>query len=165
MKRLAFPILGMAGLLALAGCGDSRGDRAVTGAGMGAAAGAVIGGVTPMSVAGGALIGAGAGGLIGGLTDKSQINLGDAPWSGRSSQSANAAPASRGFAPSGVNVRGIQSDLAALGYGPGAADGKAGPRTHDAVRRYQQDHGLLADGALTPQLAQHLAQQRQVAGR
>jgi osmotically inducible lipoprotein OsmB len=161
MKRIAVPILGIA-VLALAGCGDDRGERAVTGAGMGAAAGAIIGAITPMSVATGALIGAAAGGAIGGLTDKSTLNLGDAPWDRHASaNTASAAPAVRGSS----RVATIQSDLAALGYNPGPIDGKAGSQTHAAVRQYQQDHGLAVDGRLSAQLEQNLRAQRQTAGR
>jgi peptidoglycan hydrolase-like protein with peptidoglycan-binding domain len=53
-------------------------------------------------------------------------------------------------------VRTIQSGLARLGYDPGPADGVAGPRTRDAVRRYQQDRKLVVDGALSPALARHI---------
>jgi peptidoglycan hydrolase-like protein with peptidoglycan-binding domain len=151
------PVL-CAAMFALAGCGDTTGDRAVTGAGMGAAGGAIIGAITPMSVGTGALIGAAVGGAAGALTDKSQINLGDSPWSKKSSSSAAAAPASS-------SVRAVQSDLAALGYNPGPIDGKTGAQTRAAVREYQQANGLPADGAITPQLVQRLAQQRQMAGR
>jgi osmotically inducible lipoprotein OsmB len=161
MNRSAISVFCLA-VLTLAGCGEDRGERAVTGAGMGAAAGAIIGAITPMSVATGALIGAASGGAIGGLTDKSTLNLGDAPWDHRSSSgTANAATVT----PGSSNVASIQSNLAALGYNPGPVDGRAGPQTRAAVRQYQQDHGLLVDGRLSPQLAQNLAQQRQTAGR
>jgi peptidoglycan hydrolase-like protein with peptidoglycan-binding domain len=53
-------------------------------------------------------------------------------------------------------VASVQSGLARLGYDPGPADGIAGPRTREAVRRYQQDRRLLVDGAITPALAEHV---------
>jgi peptidoglycan hydrolase-like protein with peptidoglycan-binding domain len=49
-------------------------------------------------------------------------------------------------------VRNIQSGLHRLGYDPGAVDGRAGPRTGDAIRRYQRDNGLVADGRPSPAL-------------
>lgn len=43
-------------------------------------------------------------------------------------------------------VRAIQRRLRALGYRPGPVDGVAGPRTREAIRAYQRDVGLAADG-------------------
>ena len=42
----------------------------------------------------------------------------------------------------------IQTELIAEGYdlGPAGADGKDGPKTHDAVRAFQTAHGLESDG-------------------
>ncbi len=61
IKILAVGLLG----LSLAGCGDSWGQRAVTGAGIGAGTGAVIGAIAGGPVIGaavvGSLIGAGVG--------------------------------------------------------------------------------------------------------
>jgi hypothetical protein len=66
--------------LTLAGCGQSRGDRAVSGgligAGAGAAVSAIVGG--PLLV--GAAIGAGAGALGGAATNPRDINLGKPAW-------------------------------------------------------------------------------------
>lgn len=45
-----------------------------------------------------------------------------------------------------ADIRFIQSRLATLGYDPGIADGAMGPRTRGAIRSYQLDSGLLADG-------------------
>lgn len=44
------------------------------------------------------------------------------------------------------SVKEIQRALAAAGYEPGPIDGKLGRKTKDAIRRFQQDSGLKADG-------------------
>lgn len=72
-------VLAVAALL-LSGCGETRGERAVTGAGVGAGAGALVGAVTGLGPGTGALVGATAGGIAGFLTEKAELNLGDAPW-------------------------------------------------------------------------------------
>lgn len=51
----------------------------------------------------------------------------------------------------GRDVAGLQDALRTNGYDPGLSDGKFGPRTEDQVRRFQNDHGLTADGVVTPQ--------------
>ena len=135
----------------LSACGSSTGDRAASGAGIGAAAGVVVGAVTGLSLVEGALIGAAAGGVIGALTDEETINLGDPIWA-EGDKPANSAAVSR-----------AQSGLARLGYDPGPADGIMGPRTETAIRAYQSDHGLLVDGRPTLELAQHIEQLLQLA--
>ncbi len=55
-------------LLGLAACGDTWGQRAVTGGGIGAGSGAVIGAVTPLGVLPGALIGGAVGAGVGAAT-------------------------------------------------------------------------------------------------
>ena len=55
-------------LIGATGCGDTWGQRAVTGGGIGAGTGAVIGAVTPLGVLPGALIGGAAGAGIGAAT-------------------------------------------------------------------------------------------------
>ncbi len=47
-------------------------------------------------------------------------------------------------------VRETQIRLNQMGYGAGPPDGGFGPRTRDALRRYQWDNGLPADGELNP---------------
>jgi osmotically inducible lipoprotein OsmB len=54
--------------LGLAACGDTWGQRAVTGGGIGAGSGAVIGAVTPLGVLPGALIGGAVGAGVGAAT-------------------------------------------------------------------------------------------------
>jgi membrane-bound lytic murein transglycosylase B len=46
----------------------------------------------------------------------------------------------------------MQSDLKALGYDPGEIDGVLGRKVRAALRRYQKDHGLPADGYPTVEM-------------
>jgi osmotically inducible lipoprotein OsmB len=66
--------------LSLSGCGTNQGDRAASGALIGAGAGAILG-----AAAGnpgmGAAAGAVAGGVIGAATNPCDLNLGDPVWS------------------------------------------------------------------------------------
>jgi len=55
-------------LLATAACGDTWGQRAVTGGGIGAGSGALIGAVTPLGVLPGALVGGAVGAGVGAAT-------------------------------------------------------------------------------------------------
>lgn len=64
-------------VLALSACGDTRGERALSGGAIGAGAGAVGGALTGGSPVTGALIGGAVGAGAGALTDKDQINLED----------------------------------------------------------------------------------------
>lgn len=59
--------------IALSSCGQTRGCRALTGAGVGAAGGAVIGALTGSALTG-AAIGAVAGGATGALTSPNVVN-------------------------------------------------------------------------------------------
>jgi osmotically inducible lipoprotein OsmB len=79
MKPFAFKLSLLIGVLALAGCGDTVGDRGLSGAGIGAAAGAVGGALVGAPLAG-AAIGAGAGGLTGAMTSPSTVDLGKPVW-------------------------------------------------------------------------------------
>jgi membrane-bound lytic murein transglycosylase B len=45
-----------------------------------------------------------------------------------------------------AQVEQIQLRLAAQGFDSGAADGVLGPATRDALRRFQQQRGLVPDG-------------------
>jgi osmotically inducible lipoprotein OsmB len=62
----------------LAACGNSPGERAVTGGAIGAGAGAIIGGASGNPAAG-ALIGGAVGAVGGAATTRNQVNLGPAP--------------------------------------------------------------------------------------
>ena len=46
----------------------------------------------------------------------------------------------------GDDVLKLQKALKKNGYDPGQPDGVYGKKTERAVRRYQKDHGLKADG-------------------
>jgi hypothetical protein len=70
------PLALSAALLALAGCGNTPGSRALSGGAIGAGGGAIIGAVTGIGPGAGALIGGGAGALTGAATNNRQINLG-----------------------------------------------------------------------------------------
>jgi peptidoglycan hydrolase-like protein with peptidoglycan-binding domain len=53
-------------------------------------------------------------------------------------------------------IRGIQEELAAHHYDPGASDGLLGPKTRAAIRKYQRDAGLAVDGIASKELLDHL---------
>lgn len=55
-----------------------------------------------------------------------------------------------------MSVSAAQSALARLGYKPGAADGILGPRTTEALSRFQRDQGLTVTGALDAVTSQAL---------
>jgi hydrogenase-4 component B len=58
----------------------------------------------------------------------------------------------------------VQHHLSDLGYAPGPLDGLIGPRTLDAVRRFQRDQGLAATGVLSFDLLE-LIQAAQLRGK
>jgi osmotically inducible lipoprotein OsmB len=64
----------------LSACGESKGDRALSGAGLGAGAGAVAGAVTGGSATQGAIIGGALGAAGGALTDRNDVNFGKPVW-------------------------------------------------------------------------------------
>lgn len=70
----------MFALLAVAACGESRGDRALSGAGIGAGVGAVGSAVTGGSPVTGAVVGGAVGAAAGAVTDRNDINLGKPAW-------------------------------------------------------------------------------------
>jgi len=50
----------------------------------------------------------------------------------------------------------IQAELSRLGYGIGGIDGKPGPRTAAAIRKFQKDHDLKTDGRPSENLLEKL---------
>jgi phage-related tail protein len=71
---------GAVALLALGACGKSQGDRALSGAAIGAGAGAVGSTLTGGSLVGGTILGGAAGAAAGALTDEDDIDLGCPVW-------------------------------------------------------------------------------------
>jgi len=80
MKKLQNTMVAIAALTLLAACGNSTGDRALSGAGIGAGVGAVGGAIVGGDPVDGALIGGAVGGATGALTKKSDIDLGKPIW-------------------------------------------------------------------------------------
>ncbi len=74
---LAIPLLAT---LALAGCGQTTGDRAISGGLIGAGTGAAVSGLTGGSLGTGALLGGAAGAAGGALTSGRNVNLGRPIW-------------------------------------------------------------------------------------
>ncbi len=60
--------------------------------------------------------------------------------------------------PTRETILAAQKLLAGLGYEPGPLDGLDGPKTRDAVRRYQADAGLLSNGRVTKDLVEKLSE-------
>lgn len=90
----------------------------------------------------------GMGGLMGGSAAAAA-----APASGGSGSTS---PSSASMA-TGNLVQTVQKYLAALGYDPGPADGKAGTQTMIAISQFQAEKGMKVTGEVTPQLAGILA--------
>jgi len=77
-KLIPFAIV--AALLTLAGCGQSQGDRALSGGANGAGTGAAVSAITGGSLGTGALIGGAVGAVGGAATSERNINLGKPIW-------------------------------------------------------------------------------------
>ena len=63
----------------LAACGNTPGQRALSGGAIGAGGGALLGAATGGNVGTGALIGGAAGAITGAVTNRRQLDLGDFP--------------------------------------------------------------------------------------
>ena len=68
------------GSMLLTACGESTGDRALSGGALGAGAGAAAGALTGGSVGTGALVGGAIGAAGGALTDSDDVNFGKPVW-------------------------------------------------------------------------------------
>ncbi len=80
MKTLLKSMVAIAALTSLAACGDTAGDRALSGGAIGAGAGAVGGAVLGGSPVTGAIVGGAVGAAAGGLTKKKDVDLGKPIW-------------------------------------------------------------------------------------
>ncbi len=76
MKKLPLIVIAVA-VISLSACGSDPGERALSGAGIGAGTGAVGAAVLGANPVAGALVGGAVGAGTGALTNKSQINLGN----------------------------------------------------------------------------------------
>ena len=156
-----------AAALLIAACGTTPQERGISGAGIGAAGGAIIGALTGLTVLEGALIGTGLGAAAGVFTDEKKLNLGEPLWKrglgSSKDQSSTAGAPDRHAAASPAQdrrlVAGTQSGLRDMGYDPGPVDGILGPRTRAAIRAYQKDHRLPVDERPTTALALHIQAQ------
>lgn len=73
-------IIALCIILLLTACGNTKSDRALSGAGLGAGAGALAGAATGGSAVTGALIGGAGGAAAGALTDSDDFNMGKPIW-------------------------------------------------------------------------------------
>lgn len=80
MKKLQQTAAVMVTLTVLAACGHTQSDRTLSGAGIGAGAGALGGAVLGGSPVTGAIVGGAVGAAAGGLTKERDINLGKPIW-------------------------------------------------------------------------------------
>ena len=80
-----------------------------------------------------------------------------APYTGQSARAYTGKP-TRAEAPIAdrATVSDLQLRLKTLGYDPGPADGQLGPKTRAAIRAYQRDAGLRADGQVTASLVRRI---------
>lgn len=80
MRKFHTLILGGALAVGLAACGQTQGERALSGAGLGAAGGAAVGALTGGSPLTGAVIGGVGGAAAGALTSPRDVDLGRPAW-------------------------------------------------------------------------------------
>ncbi len=81
MRKPNLTLLALAvATLALPGCGNTTGDRAVSGGLLGAGGGAALGAIVGGNAGTGALLGGLAGAATGGLTSNRDVNLGRPAW-------------------------------------------------------------------------------------
>lgn len=78
---------------------------------------------------------------------------------GREMQLAQASTEDAAWVPTTTQLQDVQRRLAELGFDPGVADGKIGPRTIAAIQEYQRSIDVEPDGKLTQDLYQRLTDQ------
>lgn len=71
----SFTIIALSGALALAACGNTQGERALSGGALGAGVGAVGGALVGGSATTGAVVGGAVGAATGALTDRDRVSL------------------------------------------------------------------------------------------
>lgn len=59
------------------------------------------------------------------------------------------------------SMAGVQKALTSLGHDAGAADGKDGPKTQQAVREFQASLSIKIDGIVGPETRQSLMEELQ----
>ena len=73
-------------------------------------------------------------------------------------QLAQASADDAAWLPTKAQIQEVQQRLVALGFDPGTADGKIGPRTVAAIQKYQRSINVEPNGKLTEDLYQQLVQ-------
>lgn len=79
MKRITLPAVLALAAVSLGACGYNQGDRALSGAAIGAGTGAVVGSLSG-NAGTGAIIGGLGGAAVGAFTDPHTLNLGRPAW-------------------------------------------------------------------------------------
>jgi peptidoglycan hydrolase-like protein with peptidoglycan-binding domain len=87
-------------------------------------------------------------GMVGPITRKALNSGGESPGAGTLTARGSSA------------VRSLQRRLARAGFSPGPVDGRYGPRTTSAVRRFQRAHRLAPNGIASQRTLQALGGQR-----
>lgn len=156
-------------IVTTAGCGETQGQRATTGALGGIAFGTAVGG--PIGAVIGGAAGAGAGAergnedqLVNAGAEKAEAAVGwNSPANTASTASRERAPrtASAGAPPprrtaSRDDLRDAQKRLTSLGLYKGPIDGLYGPQTAAALNDFQAQNGLPMGGQLTRATQQRL---------
>ncbi len=80
MRKIQNAIVAVMVLTSLAACGSSKGDRALSGAGIGAGVGAVGSAVTGGDPVTGAVVGGAVGAAAGAVTKEKDVDLGKPVW-------------------------------------------------------------------------------------
>ncbi len=87
------------------------------------------------------------------LTKAGVEGIGRKSQAGRAASAETAPSAARGRP---ASVRDVQEGLTKLGYDPGPADGIMGKKTVSAIKAFQQDNKLPADGKVSEELMRRI---------